>query len=286
MKVRRIAFCVTLSVGLLPCGGAEAGQSFDRARRHYEAAMAETDKGRRLTLLERSYEEHETYLAAVELGETLLGVGRWPQAREWLFEAYGKGAAEEHRARALFRIGESHASEGHWRRAVGFFQAADELHDLPMIRQALRQARRRGQGQIVTSEEIIDALLDAIRGAQVRPRIDLHVNFEFDSARMTRDGRAQAAELGEGLNEVADRAGLSPEWLLVGHTDAQGARAYNRALSLRRAEAVRSYLVDAFGFDPRAIDVEGRGEEELLDPETTEAAHSVNRRVEVVLIRR
>ena len=71
-------------------------------------------------------------------------------------------------------------------------------------------------------------------------------------------------------------------WLLVGHTDARGARSYNQALSVRRARALRAYLIDEFGFDARDIDVDGKGEDELLDPETTEAAHSVNRRVEVV----
>ena len=288
MKVWRIAFCVALSCGLLPCGAALAGQSFDRARRHYDAAMAETDGERRVALLERSYEEHATWLASIALGEALLGAGRLRQAREWLDEAYELGDTGEHQARALFRIGESHASEGDWLRAVDHFRAADALHDLPMIRQALHEARREAQGQVVPNEEIVETLLNPpiTRGAAVRPRIDLHINFEFDSARMTRDGRAQAAELGEALRTVADRAGRSPEWLLVGHTDAQGARAYNRALSVRRAEAVRAYLADVFGFDPRTIDVEGRGEDELLDPETTEAAHSVNRRVEVVLVRR
>ena len=286
MEVRRIAFCMTLSVGLLPCVAAEAGQNFDRAQRHYDAAMAETDEGRRIALLERSYEEHATYLAAIELGETLLRADRLQQAREWLREAYDKGNTGERRARALFRIGESHASEGDWLLAVDHFRAADDLHGRPMIRQALREARLEARGQIVPNDEIVRGLLNPIKGATVRPRINLQVNFEFDSARMTWDGRAQAAELGEAFREVADRAGRSAEWLLVGHTDAQGARAYNRALSLRRAEAVRSYLVDAFGFDPRTIDVEGRGEDELLDTETTEAAHSVNRRVEVVLVRR
>ena len=71
----------------------------------------------------------------------------------------------------------------------------------------------------------------------------------------------------------------------MGHTDALGARAYNEALSLRRARVVRRFLVDEFGFDPRDIEVEGRGEDELLSRGTTEAAHSVNRRVEVIRLR-
>ena len=61
-----------------------AGQRLDRAQRDYEAAMAASDDGRRIELLERSYEEYETYEAAVALGETLLGMGEWGHARGWL----------------------------------------------------------------------------------------------------------------------------------------------------------------------------------------------------------
>ena len=134
--------------------------------------------------------------------------------------------------------------------------------------------------QIVSSAAIADALTGS-RGAVDSMRIDLHINFEFDSARMARIGREQAAELGEAMQMIEHDEGPAV-WLLVGHTDARGARAYNRALSVRRAAAVRAYLTDEFGFDARDIDVEGRGEDALLDRETTDAAHAVNRRVEVV----
>ena len=144
-----------------------------------------------------------------------------------------------------------------------------------------RDEPREAQGRFVPSAEIVGALANPTRDTRGRPRIDLHINFEFDSARMTRDGREQAEQLGEAMLRIVADDG-SAEWLLVGHTDAEGARSYNQALSMRRARAVRAYLMDEFGFDPRDIDVDGRGEDELLDPEMSEAAHSVNRRVEVV----
>ena len=280
---RHNVLCATLSLVTLLGGGAAAGQSLDRAERDYDAAMAATDDARRIELLTRSFAEYETYEAAIALGETLLGAGEWRRAREWLTEAYALGGTDESRARALFRIGESHATEGNRLRAVDYLREAGALYDLPMIRQSLREIRREAQGQIVSSEEIVAALTDTTRGARVRPRVDIHINFEFDSARMTRDGRAQARQLGEAMRFIADDARRLPEWLLVGHTDARGAHSYNASLSARRARAVRVYLVDEFGFDPHDIDVEGRGEDELLDREMTEAAHAVNRRVELVV---
>ena len=145
------------------------------------------------------------------------------------------------------------------------------------------EGRAEAQERFVATGEIVDALTD-YRGARDRPRVALHINFEFDSDRMTRDGRAQAEELGEAMLRILDDEGAA-EFLLVGHTDARGARAYNQSLSVRRAETVRAYLLDEFGFDPRDVDVDGRGEDALLDGTTTEAAHSVNRRVDVVRLR-
>ena len=139
-------------------------------------------------------------------------------------------------------------------------------------------------GRFVPAGAIVESLAwdDDRRGQR---RIDLPIHFEFDSVRLTRDGREQAAALGDALLDLAEAAGRLGVFLLVGHTDAQGTRVYNEALSLRRARVVRRFLVDELGFDPRDIEVEGRGEDELLSGGTTEAAHSVNRRVEVIRLR-
>ena len=261
--------------------GVAAGQSHDRARRYYEDGLAEADARRRAVLLERSFEEYATYEAAIALGEMLLAEGEWERARPWLDDAYGLSAAgSEARARALFRVAETYALEGRPIRYVEFLRLSLAARRTPLVEEALLEAM--GDRGLVLSAEIVEALTpdrSLTMGARPRPRIDLAINFEFDSARLTPDGREQATELGEALRGRVGRI------LLLGHTDAQGSRAYNEALSRRRAAGVRDFLVEEFGLDPRNMDVEGRGEDDLLFAETTEAAHSLNRRVEVILRR-
>jgi outer membrane protein OmpA-like peptidoglycan-associated protein len=108
---------------------------------------------------------------------------------------------------------------------------------------------------------------------------DIEVQFEFDSARLTRAARASLAVLGRALEsgELQDF-----DYLIAGHTDAKGSAAYNRALSYDRARAVRDYLIDRFDINPRRLHVIGWGESRLKNPRKPFAA--VNRRVEVTLI--
>ena len=139
-----------------------------------------------------------------------------------------------------------------------------------------------GVRRMVPMREIVDAL----DTGGSRRRIDLWISFDFDSARLTRQGWEQAEALGEALRAIVDGEPASrPVFLVVGHTDAQGPRSYNANLSVRRAETVREVLVDDFDLDGRDIEIEGRGEDELLSRERTEAAHAANRRVEVIRIR-
>lgn len=69
---------------------------------------------------------------------------------------------------------------------------------------------------------------------------------------------------------------------VIGHTDTKGRRAYNKELSLKRAEAVKRVLI-ADGFDPRDILTEGRGEEQPLYVEGEKPAHLQNDRVELLI---
>jgi OOP family OmpA-OmpF porin len=59
-----------------------------------------------------------------------------------------------------------------------------------------------------------------------------------------------------------------------------GTDAYNDKLSVRRAQAVRDYLVGK-GVDPNLIDVQGRGKREPVASNKTEEGRAQNRRVEV-----
>jgi outer membrane protein OmpA-like peptidoglycan-associated protein len=70
--------------------------------------------------------------------------------------------------------------------------------------------------------------------------------------------------------------------VIVGHGDHEGSCRYNDVLGLRRAEAVRRALLNA-GLRARSIEVVSLGERRPLDFEATDAAHALNRRVEILV---
>ena len=68
----------------------------------------------------------------------------------------------------------------------------------------------------------------------------------------------------------------------TGHTDTTGTEAYNMALSLRRANAVKDALVRN-GVPAQAISVVGKGETGLLVQTGDNVREPQNRRVEIVI---
>ncbi|ARE40311.1 OmpA domain protein [Rhodovulum sp. P5] len=71
--------------------------------------------------------------------------------------------------------------------------------------------------------------------------------------------------------------------LLVGHTDDVGGLDGNVALSRKRAQAVRRYLIDRLGVAPERLSAEGVGFLAPLSGNLTEEGRQQNRRVEAVL---
>ena len=84
-------------------------------------------------------------------------------------------------------------------------------------------------------------------------------------------------ELGEG--SVSDP---SLKIAVEGHTDDVGGTAMNQALSEKRANAVRDYLVSA-GISGDHITADGKGEESPIATNKTAAGRQQNRRVELVI---
>ncbi len=104
------------------------------------------------------------------------------------------------------------------------------------------------------------------------------VLFEFNSAELREDAKLSLMKLGALIMQRQDS-----EFILEGHTDTIGSEAYNRALSVNRATAIRNWLLEALRLDPARIKVKGHGESSPLVREGDAKAQAQNRRVEVTI---
>jgi outer membrane protein OmpA-like peptidoglycan-associated protein len=102
--------------------------------------------------------------------------------------------------------------------------------------------------------------------------------FDFDSDVV----RAQAAT---NLRNLASSLGKYPntDVLIVGHTDATGADAYNQALSERRASSAASFIARE-GVPRARVRAVGRGETEPIAANDSDASRAQNRRVEIAIV--
>ena len=107
------------------------------------------------------------------------------------------------------------------------------------------------------------------------------VHFEFNKTRVTSDAAALLDRL---YLAFVGQPTLRAE--IDGHTDSVGSEAANMTLSLKRAEAVRDYLI-ARGVRPTQLIARGYGKTEpLVSPEQGEADAERNRRVELRVLAR
>jgi OmpA-OmpF porin, OOP family len=102
--------------------------------------------------------------------------------------------------------------------------------------------------------------------------------FDFDKAVLKPEGRAKLDDL------VSKIQGINLEVIIaVGHTDSVGSDAYNQRLSVRRAEAVKAYLVSK-GIERNRVYTEGKGEKQPVADNRTAEGRAKNRRVEIEVV--
>ncbi len=116
---------------------------------------------------------------------------------------------------------------------------------------------------------------------QSSPKIDLEINFDYNSADISAKSLPSVQALGRALTNN-DLKGST--FVVAGHTDAAGGETYNQDLSERRADAIKRYLVDKYGINGTDLVTVGYGKSKLKDPSQPMA--EVNRRVQVVAWRR
>jgi outer membrane protein OmpA-like peptidoglycan-associated protein len=126
----------------------------------------------------------------------------------------------------------------------------------------------------------IRELVDGAAGTPAQPAqpraeaLSIPIRFEFDSSEIVPVAKRQLDAIAEGIRRLPASRIVAIE----GHTDAIGTDDYNLALSLRRATAVKNYLVRAQGIDPLRLKEAGFGRQRPLAGTLPEAAE--NRRVQ------
>ncbi|MGE5452478.1 MAG: outer membrane protein OmpA [Acidobacteriota bacterium] len=102
--------------------------------------------------------------------------------------------------------------------------------------------------------------------------------FDFDKADLKPEGKAKLDDLAEKVK------GVNLEVIVaVGHTDSRGKSGYNQKLSVKRADAVKTYLASK-GIEGSRIYTEGKGAAQPVADNKTDAGRAKNRRVEIEVV--
>jgi outer membrane protein OmpA-like peptidoglycan-associated protein len=173
-------------------------------------------------------------------------------------------------------------------------QILDALKQKPQTRGLTRSLSGGGQAAPVQSAEekrFIDGLRTrslsraisveerekVVEIVKDKPKIDLEITFEYDSAAIQPKSIPILVNLGRALSDPELKGAV---FLVGGHTDAKGSDGYNLSLSERRAAAVKQYLGQHFGIPHDSLVVVGFGKEHLKI--TADPYAEANRRVQVV----
>jgi len=113
--------------------------------------------------------------------------------------------------------------------------------------------------------------------ASIKPKIDLEIQFEYNSADIRPSSMPAVQELGNALSNASLKGST---FIVAGHTDAIGSEAYNQDLSERRADTIKRYLTEKYGINGSDLVTVGYGKSKLKDPNAP--TDPINRRVQVV----
>jgi outer membrane protein OmpA-like peptidoglycan-associated protein len=155
-------------------------------------------------------------------------------------------------------------------------QAAEQAEQ---ARAQLETLRKQREVELNQMQQALNRVVETRRtqNGMVMVLPDSVFKFDFDSADLKPKNRELLSRIA-GILLVSKGYGLS----VFGYTDDVGTREYNQKLSERRADAVRTYLVQA-GLDASIINTKGYGKTNPLVAGNTDQARAKNRRVEIAL---
>lgn len=117
---------------------------------------------------------------------------------------------------------------------------------------------------------------DALAALPPAPR-HFTLQFRFESDALTPESSAQIPAILEAVKALT-----VPEVVVVGHTDTMGDAKSNVALGLKRAEMVRSILIQA-GLPSSTVAITSHGEADLLVRTRNSVPEPRNRRVDITV---
>ena len=110
-----------------------------------------------------------------------------------------------------------------------------------------------------------------------KPKIDLEIRFEYNSADISKASMQAVQELGKALSDPTLKGST---FVVAGHTDAIGGEEYNQGLSERRADTIKKYLTEKYGINGSDLVTVGYGKTKPKDANAP--MDPANRRVQVV----
>jgi outer membrane protein OmpA-like peptidoglycan-associated protein len=113
--------------------------------------------------------------------------------------------------------------------------------------------------------------------ASTKPKIDLDIQFDYNSADISSSSLPSVQALGNALSDSKLRGST---FVVAGHTDAIGGEEYNQGLSERRADSIKRYLTEKYGINGTDLVTVGYGKTKPKDPSAP--MDPINRRVQVV----
>jgi len=113
--------------------------------------------------------------------------------------------------------------------------------------------------------------------ASAKPKIDLEINFDFNSDSIRQSSVPSVQALGQALSDPKLKGST---FVVAGHTDGVGSDVFNQDLSERRADTIKRYLVDNYHIPAGDLVTVGYGKTKLKD--TQDPTDAINRRVQVV----
>jgi outer membrane protein OmpA-like peptidoglycan-associated protein len=119
--------------------------------------------------------------------------------------------------------------------------------------------------------------IDVARTADNRIKLNVPSDFSFD-----KNSAAIKPGMKPVLDEMARNLAGTVSVDVVGHTDSSGTQEFNQALSIERADAVRTYLTNR-GVTSSRVSIAGAGETQPVTSNETLAGQATNRRVEIFL---